>query len=316
MNRRPLPLLIGEYVSFRLLQFLALALPVRLALRLGDTLGALAAALAPGRMRIAEENLLQAFPGMSPRRARAIAVGVFRHCVRGTIEVTRAQRVLRADNFRRFVRFRNEAVIDRVFESGRPAIWVTAHLGTWEIFGMCMAMRNARLTSVYRPLHNPWIDRLVRRCRTAMGQRMVERKGALLALLKVLRRGESHVGLLVDQHVRRGAVWVRFFGRPAATTPAPALLALRTGAPIVLWYTRRLPGTFRFEATVEEPIYVEPSGDGRAEILRVTEHISRRLEEFIKNAPEQWLWFHRRWRTPPEGAILENAHVKPSRQAL
>jgi len=316
MNRRPLPLLLGEYMSFRLLQFLALALPEHLAVRLGDILGTLAAAAARGRRRIAEENLLNAFPGMSRERARRIATGVFRHCVRGTIEVVRGQRVIRPYNLRRIVTFRNEEVVDRIMESGRPAIWVTAHLGTWELFGMCLSMRKARLTTVYRPLHNPWLDRLIRRHRTAMGQRMVERKGALPALLRVLRRGESHVALLVDQHVRHGAVWVPFFGRPAATTPAPALLALRTGAPIVLWYTRRLPGVFRFEAVVDEPIYVAPGDDPRGEVLRVTERISRRLEDFIRSAPEQWLWFHRRWRTPPDGILEEETDVEPSRHAV
>ena len=101
--------------------------------------------------------------------------------------------------------------------------------------------------NVYRPARNPLVDCMVRRRRVAIGQVMIERKGAVPTLLRVLRR-KGYIGLLIDQHAKRDGVWVPFFGRPASTTPAPALLALRTGAPILTVYSRRLPGTYQFHA--------------------------------------------------------------------
>jgi len=204
----------------------------------------------------------------------------------------------------------DEDAFKRILASEKGAIWVSAHFGLWEIFAMYAGMRDAHLTSVYRPVKNPWIDKAIRRQRAAIGQELVERKGALRALLRALRKESGHVAMLADQHTRRDGIWVPFFGRLAATTPAPALLALRTGAPIIVWYSRRLPGTFHFGAWCDKPLFVAPSGDRAADIERITREISNRIEKFVRKAPAQWLWFHRRWRTPPAETIeKEHAHV-------
>ena len=93
-------------------------------------------------------------------------------------------------------------------------------------------------------------------------------------------------------------------GRPASTTPAPALLAMRTGAPIVTGYARRLPGLYRFEVLCDEPLFVRPAGDRPAAVRNATIEVNRRLESYVRRFPDQWLWMHRRWRTPP-AEVLE-----------
>jgi KDO2-lipid IV(A) lauroyltransferase len=152
--------------------------------------------------------------------------------------------------------------------------------------------------SVYRSIKNPLIDRLIRRRRAAFGQIMVEREGAFPTLLRILRR-KGYIGLVVDQYAKLEGIWVPFFGRLASTTPGPALLALRAGAPIVIGFARRLPGLYRFEIFFDEPIWAAPSGDRDADVERITLEISRRIEGYVRQAPEQWLWLHRRWRRPP-----------------
>ena len=288
-----------EFLGFQFFRFLARALPTRSALRMGDLLGLLAAIASTRRRRVAVENILQALPRLSRDQAEVMAVKCFQHFLRGSVEVIRCQRVLHPNTFGRHAEMANPERTNHLLDANEGAIWVTAHFGMWEVFGMYAGMRRARLTSVYRPVKNIHVDRIVRQQRARMGQELVPRKGALRALLRALRRPRSHVCLLVDQHTRRDRIWVPFFGRLAATTPAPALLALRTGAPIVVWHAVRVPGVLRFHMTCEAPIKPEPTGDRAADVERITREISQRIEAFIRKAPEQWLWLHRRWRTPP-----------------
>ena len=301
-----------QYLTANLVIFLAQALPLRTALRWGECAGRLAAALSRGRRKIAVENLRRAYPEMSEEEAGSMAVRVFEHFGRSIVEGAVAHRLIRPSTYRRHIRIAHEDRLSRVIAEGNGGILVTAHLGVWEVMGRLHQFEGLRLHNVYRSVKNPLLDRMIRRRRTEIGQVMVDREGALPKLLRVLRR-KGYIGLLIDQHAKRDGVWVSFFGRPASTTPGPALLALRTGAPILTVYSRRLPGTYRFELFVDEPIYAKPTGDRTADIERVTRELSRRMEGYVRQCPEQWLWLHRRWREPPpEARMKEGADVRSS----
>jgi len=305
---------IAEYCGARLFLFLAQALPLRSALRMGEGLGRLIAAVGRRRMRLAVDNLRHAYPDLSPKEAREMAVRVCEHFGRAMVESALAPRMLRRSTFRRHVVIRSEEHLRQALSSDRGAIFVAAHLGVWEIFGLVLHFMDKSCHFVYRPVKNPLIERLVRKRRRALRQITVPRRGALRKLLRVLR-DKGYIGLVVDQHAKRDGVWVPFFGRPASTTPAPALLALRTGAPIVCGYARRLPGTYRFELLLDEPVYAEPTGDRAADVERITRQISQRLEDYVRQFPEQWLWLHRRWHTPPPEIVEKGrGDVRPSGQ--
>ena len=296
-----------EYGAVRILLFLVQVLPLRAALCLGECLGEclgrLGALVGRRAVRIAMDNLCHAYPEMSPKEARAMVVRVCKHFGRAVVESVLARRRLNPSSLARHVVVRNEHVLGDVMSEGKGAIFVTAHLGVWEILGQLVGCRGGSLHSIYRPIKNPLIDRLVRKWRSVGGQRMVPRRGALRKLLRVLRE-RGYIGLLMDQHAKSDGVWVPFFGRPASTTPTPALLALRTGAPIVTGYARRLPGVYRFEIFWDEPIHVIPTDDRAADIERITRQLSQRMEGYIREFPEQWLWLHRRWHNPP-AEVLE-----------
>lgn len=300
-----------EYLGCRLFVFLARALPLRAALCLAETLGSLAAILLRKRRRIAVHNIRRAFPHISPRAADAMAARVFRHFMRCSVEAIVAPQILTPDNFRQHVIFRNEQHLREGLDSPKGAIWITAHLGTWEVLGIISRFLGVHLTSVYRPVKNRKIDRLLREHRASLGQTLVEREGALKNLLRALRNHKAHVAILTDQHAKREGIWLPFFSRLASNTPAPAILALRTGAPIILWHSRRLPGIFRFEVFCDKPFTVSSTGDRARDVEHITRRISQRLEQFIRATPDQWLWLHRRWHTPPPEILeRENHHAQ------
>ena len=301
-----------EYCGVRLVLCIVQCLPLRVALRLGEWVGRAAALVTPRRRRLAVENLTLAYPEMSREEADRMALKVYRHFGRAMVESAVGHRLLRPSTFRDHLVCNHAERLEKLIAEGKGAIFITAHLGAWELFGMVLRHFGAPVHIVYRPMKNPCLDRFLRKRRERFGQTMIDRKGALRPLLRVLRQ-KGYIAFLVDQHVRRTGIWVPFFGRPARTTPGPAALSLATGVPIILGYGCRLPGTYRFEFHVDEPMYPKRTGDRDADIERITAEITRGIERFVRKYPEQWLWMHRRWHTPPPEAATEGAtHVKSS----
>jgi KDO2-lipid IV(A) lauroyltransferase len=295
------PAYLAEYLGGKIFMTAALSLPLPAAVKFGEWCGRRMIFWSRRSFRTAVDNILRAFPDLSAPEAEALAARVYEHFGRATVEVAFGDRLLKPSTFDEHIVFRNEEYLRAALAAGKGAIFVTGHLGPWEMFGLLARHRGVSWTSVYRPVRNPYIDRSMRRYRTAHGQRLVPKHGAAPALLRVLRGG-GYIALLVDQHAKDEGLWTPFFGRPASTTPAPALLALRTGAPIVTGYACRLPGLYRFEVLCDEPLFVRPTGDRSADVRNATIEVNRRLEGYIRRFPDQWLWMHRRWRTPPEAA--------------
>jgi Kdo2-lipid IVA lauroyltransferase/acyltransferase len=292
------PAHLAEYLAGKIFMTVALGLPLPAAVKFGEWCGRRMIFWTRRSFRTAVENLLQAFPGMSRAEAEALATRVYEHFARATVEVGFGDRLLKPSTFSDHVVLRNEHYLRDVVAAGKGAIFVTAHLGPWEMFGLLARHWDIPLVTVYRPMRNPYVDRFMLRYRAAHGQTLIPKYGAVPALLRVLRRG-GYIALLVDQHAKDEGLWTPFFGRPASTTPAPALLALRTGAPIVTGYARRLPGLYQFEVFCDEPLFVRPTGDRPADMRNATIEVNRRIESYIRQVPDQWLWMHRRWRTPP-----------------
>jgi KDO2-lipid IV(A) lauroyltransferase len=296
------PAYLAEYVGGRIFMTVAQSLPLPAAVKFGEWCGRRTIFWSRRSFRTAVDNLRQAFPGMSQAEAESLTTRVYAHLGRATVELGFGDRLLKPSTFRDHVVVRNEHYFHDAMAAGKGAVIVSAHLGPWEVFGHLARHLGMPLTSVYRPVKNPYLDRFMRRYRVEHGQTFIPKYGAVLALLRLLRRG-GYIALLVDQHAKDEGLWVPFFGRTASTTPAPAYLAFKTGAPILTGYTRRLPGLYRFECFCDEPMFVRPTGNREADIRNATIEINRRIESYIRQVPDQWLWMHRRWRTPPAGVL-------------
>lgn len=189
--------------------------------------------------------------------------------------------------------------LHQALAQGRGVVLVTGHCGNWEWMNLALQAAGIPMTAAGRKLPDPRFDSLLTRLRTRFGGEAVSRgSNAGQSLLRALRRGRV-VGLLIDQDIAAPGVFVRFFGHPAWTPTGPAVLALRAQSPLVVGFARRLPkGTM--ELRFEPPI--DPKGDAKNEqdVGQLTAYLSQRIEAHIRSCPEQWVWFHRRWRRKPQ----------------
>ncbi|GBQ66538.1 lipid A biosynthesis lauroyl acyltransferase [Ameyamaea chiangmaiensis NBRC 103196] len=179
---------------------------------------------------------------------------------------------------------------------GGPVLFVSGHIGNWEMLPPAVARHGLPFASFYRAAGNPLIDTLIGQLRAdAMGQDVTlfakGARGAREALAHVARGG--NLGLLVDQKMNDG-IEVRFFGRSAMTAPALAAIALRYGCPVIPGYVERL-GPARLRVVVEPPLPIPESGDRQTDQKQLTQAVNDRLEHWIRTHPGSWLWLHRRW---------------------
>jgi len=246
------------------------------------------------RRRVTLDNLAQALPERTEQERRSIARAAYANMARVVVDALRTLGAPGAQLLAE-VEVDDFGPVEHALARGRGLLVATAHLGSWELFGASMAQR-VPLNAVVRPLRGGLNARLVE-ARQRAGLRLIPGRGALGGTVAALRRNEV-VAMLVDQAIGgKHALFVPFFGRPAATTPALSMAALRTGAPTLVVVALRDGAHLRFR--VEGPFEVTSTGDRRQDLWNHTAQVAGAIERIIREAPEQWLWLHRRWKLPP-----------------
>lgn len=265
--------------------------------RLGAALGGAAFWLLGGRRRVVLENLDLALGSrLDGAGRRALAREHFRHLGVTAVECCR---LFFGPPGAVLDRVRSEGLdhVKRALDAGRGALYLTAHFGNWELLGAGQSLAGHPTSVIVRPLDNPFLEVLLARGRERGGLRLIPKRKALPDVQAALGRGEC-VGILLDQDAGRDGVFVPFFGRPASTSRSLAVLARRTGAPVLPAFIRRLPGGEHL-LTVEPPVPLVSSSDRALDVTTNTARFVETIERHVRRHPEQWFWVHRRWKTSP-----------------
>ena len=288
--------------------FLALLglLPDRAALWLGDRLGRLAL-VSSRRRRIGREHLAAAFPDLAPDERDHVLRDSCGHLGRSAVEILVLSERHRGD-FDARVELEPGAAEVLASARGKGAVVVVGHLGAFEICGAVLARHGLDPAFPMREPNNWYLARRLRRSREGWGVRLVDRHGAVRVLTGHLARGGAAV-LATDQYAHTKPVHVSWFGRPAATERAAAALALRRGSPVLVSWCLRTeePARWRFGCTLVRDAAAPVRRPDEAAVAELTESVHRELEAAIRRAPEQYLWIHDRYRTPPPAAGGEEA---------
>lgn len=265
---------------------------------IGTLIGLAFWAVDAGHRRLAFRQLQAAFPGKSAAECRQIARRTFAHFGRSLTTLLQFS-TLTPDQMRARVVFDGEDRVRQALKGGKGVLFITGHFGFWELQGLANALVMPPSHVLARRLDNPYLHDLLESIRTATGNQVIYRRGAVRRVLRALQDNEG-VAILIDQHIQpKDAVTVSFFGRPAATTSAVAALALRTGAPVIPVFGLPLPDG-RYRMVYEHP--VEPPVEGaRDPITEFTQRCTDVLEMYVRRHPALWLWMHRRWRDDVTG---------------
>jgi Kdo2-lipid IVA lauroyltransferase/acyltransferase len=287
-----------EYGLLRAVMLLLGLLPLGLCLFIARRLGDAAFSLVRFRRRVTLENLHAAF---GDRYTGREYVGIARRCYRNFamtfVEILRFERESQADLVAR-TDLEGLEHMQAAQARGKGIVYLTAHVGNWESMGAVIRHYDHALTVISGDQKNLFVDRLIKRIRAKIGMQQIPIGSSLKAVLRVLR-ANGRVALVADQDAGRDGLFIPFFGRLASTSVGPARFAVRTGASVVIGLDRRTTRG-RHVGRLYPPIVSRPEAPAEEEERRILAEYTRVLEEYVRAAPEEWFWMHRRWKTRPE----------------
>jgi KDO2-lipid IV(A) lauroyltransferase len=291
-----------EYAVARLLLSAIGIMPRSIAISLGKTLGTIFYVLPSKLKRSGRRNVDIAFPEASEAEKNRLLRGCFESLGRLLGEFSQFPR-LTPDRLRGLIDYDEVGLAHlRTAEADRRGvIFLTGHLGAWEVLSFGWSALEYPISFLVRPIDNPRIEALIERYRTRFGNIAIDKKSAARRAIKVLREGGT-LGILSDlnTHPKEG-VFVPFFGKLACTTAGIATLALKTDAMVIptcaVWDAKRKKYFFHGDPPVE----LVRTGDNRQDVEVNTARFAAAMERMIRLYPEQWLWIHRRWKTRPPG---------------
>jgi Kdo2-lipid IVA lauroyltransferase/acyltransferase len=276
------------------------ALPRPLARWIAGSATRLLLLLLPKLRKTAEFNLALAFPEWTEQQRRAVMKRMTRNLGWMAAEFARMpqytkkniQNVVVLDGHENFLAGQSR---------GKGVLYLTGHIGAWELSSYAHALYGFPLHYMARPLDNKPLDALVNEYRGLSGNKPIYKNEAARVMLRVLKDAGT-VGILADQNTMpEEGVFVDFFGVPACTTSGLARVALHTDAAVVPGYAFWDENLRKYRLRFEPPVELVRTGDTERDVLENTQRFAKVLEQIIRKYPEQWVWIHARWKNRPKG---------------
>lgn len=282
------------YLILRGFSFFINLLPEGLSLWLGRQLGRIAFHLDREHRKVALENLSAAFGReKSTQESYSIAKRAFQNLGMNAVEFFRMPR-MDIETFKKRVVVEGLDMAQKAFDGKRGILLLLSHFGNWELMGFMSKVTGNPIMVIAKPMKNRWVDRWVTGIRMKTGLEVISTEKASRKVIRALSQNRI-VGILIDQRAKRSeGVWADFFERKAPTTPALAVLAMKTGAPVLPAFMIR-NGHGRHRLVVKEPLHLINTGDIKKDVEANTQQANRTLESMIREYPDQWFWVHRRW---------------------
>ena len=285
-----------EYAVFRLLAFLLRLIPLRISYKIANGLGVLVVRVLGIRRETMLNNLRLAF-GKEKAEAELLQIAEQSMGNLGKLIFEFIRTPEASANPERYIERPDVTPIMEAVAQKGGFIAIVSHFGNWEWLAIPIRKDGLRVHAVGRPLKNPYVYRYVRDMREAANLTNIEKPGAVRSSIEVLKQ-RGILAVLIDQHESRGSVWVDFFGRKAATSTLPAMLALKYEYPVLpAFFYRDESGCSKIKYGPLFPLI--RTGDLQADLFANTQQYVTKIEEEIRKRPSDWLWAHRRWRTPP-----------------
>ncbi len=290
-----------QYIQYLLVVLAGLILrrfPQRMAVAFGALVGRLLYRVDKKHRELALKNIKLSFPEKEEEKLKVFIKTVFINIGRSFVEFLFNPKFTNKERLFNTVKVEGEDNLRAALRKGKGALVIVPHFGNWELGGMvyphlfpCMA--------IAFPQSNPFTDKLIVKYRKLTGLRVIYTGDTIREILRTLKRNEC-VGLLADQDAAFDGVFVDLFGRKAGTKRGPAVLALKTGAPLLMTFMVREKDNLHHRMIIEKELEIKRTGDFEADVLVNTQRWAKMLEDYVRKYPDQWLWVHDRWKSRPE----------------
>jgi KDO2-lipid IV(A) lauroyltransferase len=291
-----------EYAFARAILSTLGVLPRPLAIAVGLGVGRVAFLLPGNLRRTGQRNLEIAFPEKTKQERTQLLRGCFSSLGRLLGEFSQLPKAT-PEKLRGLIEYDEVGLahLRAAEKNKRGVIFLTGHLGVWELHSFGWSALEYPLSFLVRPLDNPRIEEMIESIRTKFGNRAIDKQSAARQSLRVLREGGT-LGILSDLNTQtREGVFVPFFGKLACTTAGIATLALKTDALVIptcaVWDRKRK----RYFFHGDPPVELVRTGDHTKDIEANTARFAAAVERMVRLYPDQWLWIHKRWKTRPPG---------------
>lgn len=298
-----------EYILLLTIGFLFRCFPLKIGLMIGRFLGRLVFAIDIEHRQIALKNI-QLAKGLilhgdtDTEASRHSALSMVKKVYLGLgmlmAEFFYIPRVHK-DYIERFITIEGKENLDSAMSQGKGVIMVFGHIGSWELNNAIYGILGYPTTAVAFQQNNRMTDRIINKYRQYHGVKVVYDDTLYQDLVAILKSG-CILALVSDQDAGTRGVFVDFLGRPASTAKGPAILAMRTGAPLMISMLIRESNNMH-RLIFKGPLEISNTGNFKKDVLINTKLWSDVLEDCVKAYPEQWFWLHRRWKT--QGGLNE-----------
>jgi KDO2-lipid IV(A) lauroyltransferase len=289
-----------EYAPVWLILKILGALPRRVARGFAATVTSLLFSLQPKLQKTAEFNMRLAFPDWADAQRKDAARKMVRNLGWMAAEFARLPRLTK-ENIEDVVILEGHENFLEGQRRGKGVLYLTGHIGAWELSSFAHALYGYPLHYMARPLDNKRLDTLVNQYRCSSGNLPIFKNESARVVLRILKDSGT-VGILADQNTlpAEGA-FVDFFGKVACTTTGLARVALHTGAAVVPGYAYWDETVQKYRLRFEPPVELIRTGDTERDVFENTRRFAKVIEEIIRRHPDQWIWVHKRWKTRPKG---------------
>ncbi len=286
-----------EFIIFKFFVFIARLLPFKLSQRLGKLLGIFAYYFIPYRKKVALDNLKNSFPEKSEDEIRRILKMAYVNFFITIFEFMSFPK-LKVEDFKKFVTVENFNYVEDALKLGNGLILMSGHFGNWELSAVVAGITIGKpLNIIVKTQRNRLVDAEINKWRCWFGNNVIPMEKAFRESLKILSNG-GIVALLADQSAPKEGLYVNFLGRPAATFAGPAVMSIRSKAPIVMGFAVR-DENYNYRIIFEKLDFEFTDESEDEKVLKLTQLHTSTLEKYIRLYPDHWLWFHRRWKHKP-----------------
>lgn len=271
-------------------------LPWRIGVAIGGALGGATFYCLPRARRRALTHLRTALGSdVSDAELRTIGFRSFVNLGRNALEIVMLSRRSRW-RLRDLCRIEGESCLQDALSVGRGVIFITGHVGNWELMAAMIAMKGYPSWVVATPVYDSRLDALLVNARERQEVHTISR-GSSVAARQILTclRNNGVLGMLIDQDTDVNGVFVPFFGQPAHTPSGAASLALKTGAAVIAGFIVR-ESSYRHRIVLNGPLSLVRTGNLEQDILDNTARFTRVIEDHIRQHPDEWVWMHNRWK--------------------